>query len=63
MGATDPSGWVICDGNLRSNATGIYNNLISMGLYSSNVSTSFTPLNIAVTTSTDGTTIKYIMKY
>jgi hypothetical protein len=36
MGATDPNGWVICDGNLRSNATGIYNNLISRGLYNLN---------------------------
>jgi hypothetical protein len=36
LGATDPNGWVICDGNLRSNETGTYNNLISRGLYSLN---------------------------
>jgi len=47
MGATDPNGWVICDGNLRSNATGTYNNLISRGLYSLN---SFTISAIANST-------------
>jgi len=26
-GVTDPSGWLICDGNTRDNTTGVYNNL------------------------------------
>lgn len=31
-GATDPPGWVICDGVSRTNTGGIYNNLISMNI-------------------------------
>jgi len=29
IGATDPSGWVICDGVARSNASGFYNNILT----------------------------------
>jgi len=36
VGVTDPSGWVICDGNSRSNASGQYNNLINAGLINQN---------------------------
>lgn len=35
-GTTDPSGWVICDGTTRSNASGQYNNLINAGLINQN---------------------------
>ena len=67
IGVTDPSGWVICDGISRSNAAGIYNNLINAGfIYNGSTTTpntTFTPYNLANTTSADGTTLKYIMKY
>jgi hypothetical protein len=36
IGTTDPSGWAICDGASRSNATGQYNNLINAGLINQN---------------------------
>ena len=32
LGNTDPDGWVICDGELRSNSDGRYNNLIENGI-------------------------------
>ena len=35
-GTTDPSGWVICDGTSRSNASGQYNNLINAGFLNKN---------------------------
>jgi hypothetical protein len=35
-GITDPSGWVICDGQARSNASGTYNNLINSGYLNQN---------------------------
>jgi len=31
-GATDPSGWTICDGQARSNASGTYNNILTSQL-------------------------------
>lgn len=31
-GVTDPSGWVICDGQARSNASGFYNNILTSQL-------------------------------
>ena len=35
-GTTDPSGWAICDGISRSNASGQYNNLINAALINQN---------------------------
>lgn len=35
-GATDPSGWVICDGQARSNTSGQYNSLINAGFLNQN---------------------------
>ena len=35
-GATDPSGWVICDGVTRSNTSGTYNRLINSGFFNQN---------------------------
>lgn len=32
FGATDPLGWVICDGSNRNNTQGIYNNLINLNI-------------------------------
>jgi hypothetical protein len=66
VGATDPSGWVICDGISRNNASGQYNNLINAGLVyvgSTTVpNTTYTPPQISNTTSTDGTIVYYIIK-
>jgi len=47
-GATDPSGWVICDGQARSNTSGFYNNILTSQLANvSNVNTTIltAPLN------------------
>jgi hypothetical protein len=67
IGATDPNGWTICDGQARSNASGIYNNLITYGFIyngsTTSLNTTFTPYNLANTTTNDGTTLKYIIKY
>ena len=49
FGTTDPSGWVICDGEERDNSTGLYNILISLGIGSStttSTTTTYTPPNL-----------------
>ena len=45
FGTTDPSGWVICDGEERDNSTGLYNILISLGIGTS-TTTTYTPPNL-----------------
>lgn len=51
IGATDPSGWVICDGLARSNASGFYNNILTSQLANvANLNTTLltSPLNSKV---------------
>jgi hypothetical protein len=48
IGATDPSGWAICDGVSRSNATGQYNNILTTllgNIASANTTILNAPLN------------------
>lgn len=63
---TDPPGWAVCDGVSRSNASGTYNNLINVGIYYNNINpglnTTYTPPQITSTTN-NGTTLNYIIKY
>jgi microcystin-dependent protein len=42
LGTSDPSGWVICDGLVRTN-TGIYNNLLNMSIGTGTVGTTSNP--------------------
>lgn len=47
-GATDPSGWVICDGQARSNTSGFYNNILTSQLVNvpnANTTVLTSPLN------------------
>ena len=48
MGATDPDGWVICDGVQRTNTNGMYNNLVgnsNFGSFTTNDG-NFTPIDL-----------------
>jgi len=49
-GTTDPNGWVICDGVSRSNASGLYNNLMNAGIVNLNSYTTSMSLHIDNTT-------------
>ena len=46
FGTTDPSGWVICDGEERDNSTGLYNTLISLGIGTTSNTTTYIPPNL-----------------
>lgn len=43
FGTSDPFGWVICDGTLRSNADGRYNNLLTLSIGIGTVGGNYTP--------------------
>jgi hypothetical protein len=44
IGTSDPAGWVIADGQVRNNTSGIYNNISNMGIGSIS-GTNYTPPN------------------
>lgn len=46
FGTTDPAGWVICDGQSRSNADGRYNNLINLQIGQTGANQTYIPPNL-----------------
>lgn len=47
LGTTDPTGWVICDGVLRTNTDGRFNILITNSFGSGTLNVNYTPINLS----------------